>query len=52
MKITKDKRAEEGIEHPLGEIIGWIILFALIMFVFLWYSGLGTKITALFKSIT
>jgi len=50
MKIIKNKRAEEGIGPPLIEIIGWIILFALIVSVFLWYSNLGTKAIALFKN--
>ena len=51
MKIIKNKKAGEGAERPIGEIIGWIILFALVIFVLFWYGGLGSKIISILKSI-
>lgn len=51
MKIIKNKKAvEEAIGGVSWEIITFIILAALIIFAFFWYSGLGKKIIALFKS--
>ena len=52
MKITKNKKADlgEATGMTLGQIISWIILFALVFFVFFWYSGLGTKIIKIGKS--
>ncbi len=50
MKITKNKKSQEGAVEPMRQIIGWIILFALIIFVFMWYSGLGNKAIEAFKA--
>jgi len=49
MKIIKNKKASEGAEKPIAEIIGWILLFALLVFAFFWYSGMGNKIISIFK---
>jgi len=49
MKLIKNKKAGEGATTPMREIIGWIILFALLIFVLFWYSGLGTKILEIFR---
>lgn len=52
MKIVKSKKAQEGAgTMAFGEVIGWLILFALIIFVFFWYSGLGSKIIAILKNV-
>ena len=47
MQLIKSKKAGEP--TTLSEIIGWIIVIVLILFVFLWNGGLGTKITSLYK---
>ena len=46
-KLFKNKKAGEGEERSLVEIIGWVIVIALVVFALLWYSGLGTKIIAI-----
>jgi len=51
MNIIKNKKASEGAEMTVGEIIGWVILFALAVFAFFWYSGIGNKIIASIKDI-
>lgn len=48
MKLIKNKRADEAM--PFAEIIGWAILGVLILFVLVWYSGLGTKIISIIRS--
>jgi len=44
MKLTKNKKGGEGTTMPYEWIIAFIILAALVLFVFFWYSGLGSKI--------
>ncbi|MBS3102038.1 hypothetical protein J4458_01160 [Candidatus Woesearchaeota archaeon] len=52
MRLIKDKRAvAEGVERSVSEIMVWIILFALAVFAFIWYSGLGSKIISIIKSL-
>ena len=51
MKLLKNKKSQEGTGLPLSHIIGFIILFALLVFVLFWYSDLGSKITQLLKSV-
>ena len=52
MKLTKNKRA--GVGEATGmtgaEIIGWILLAALIIFIAFWYSGLGNYILKILNS--
>ena len=51
MKLIKNKKAQEGTTMPVAQIVGWIIVIALILFVISWYYlGLGSKITAIIKS--
>jgi len=50
MKLLKNKKSQEGTGLPLSHIIGFIILFALLVFVLFWYSSLGDKIIGLLKS--
>lgn len=50
MKLLKSKKSQEGTGLPLSHIIGFIILFALLVFVLFWYSSLGDKIIGLLKS--
>jgi hypothetical protein len=51
MEIIKNKKASEGAAKPMTEIIGWIILFAFLIFAFLWYTGLKDYIIAILKEI-
>jgi len=53
MKSINNKRASTGEAIGLSgaEIIGWIILFALVFFAFLYFSGFGNNLMALFKGI-
>ena len=45
MELIESKKAQEAAAgRSLWEIIGWAIGAALLIFVFLWYSGLGNKI--------
>ncbi|MBL7054770.1 hypothetical protein ISS05_03350 [Candidatus Woesearchaeota archaeon] len=44
MKFFKNKKGEEGGGMPFGEMIGWVLLIFLILFMFAWISGLGNKI--------
>lgn len=51
-KLIKNKKSQEGAgSMTFGEIIGWIILAALVIFIIFWYSGLSNQITQLLKSI-
>lgn len=52
MNVIKNKKADVGAATgmTLGEIIGWIIIAALIVFAFFWYSGLGSKMRVALKS--
>ncbi|MEK6868662.1 MAG: hypothetical protein AABX74_00405 [Nanoarchaeota archaeon] len=51
MKLIKNKKAQEGAgEQVMGNIIKWIILFALLIFALFWFSGLGDKILSIIKS--
>lgn len=50
MEIIKNKKGN-GAVTPFAEIIGWIILFALLVFAFFWFSGLGNKIIAILKNV-
>ncbi|MBI2557963.1 hypothetical protein HYW20_01465 [Candidatus Woesearchaeota archaeon] len=52
MKLIKNKRADVGQSTGMtaGEIIGWILLAALVMFAAFWYSGLGNYILKLLNS--
>ena len=49
MKLTKNKKGADT-TMPYEWIIALIILFALVLFVFFWYSGLGNKIIEIGKS--
>lgn len=51
MKAIKNKKATEGVGMPFATIITFIILFLLLGIIFLWYSGLGSKIIAIIRSI-
>ena len=51
MRVIKNKKASTGEAVGLtgGEIIGWIILFALIAFALFYFSGFGSKLLAMLK---
>ena len=46
----KNKKSQAGV-MVMGRVIKWLILFALLLFAIAWYTGLGSKITNLVKSI-
>ena len=46
----KNKKSQAGVQ-VMGRVINWLILFALLLFAIAWYTGLGSKITNLVKSI-
>ena len=48
MKLTKNKKSEEGSGMAGGWLVGLIIIIALIVFGALWYSGMATKMIAIF----
>jgi hypothetical protein len=50
MNTKKNKKSQAGI-MSFGHIVKWIILFALLIFVLLWFSGLGKKLLSLIKPI-
>ena len=51
MKLIKNKKAQEGTTMPLAQIVGWIIVIALILIVISWYYlGLGNYITKTIES--
>ena len=47
MQFIKNKKAGEPM--TLSEIIGFLFVIALVVFVLLWDKGLGTQITYIFK---
>tara|TARA_B100000315_G_scaffold249133_1_gene279913 strand:+ start:791 stop:940 length:150 start_codon:yes stop_codon:yes gene_type:complete len=48
--MKKNKKSQAGI-MPFGHIVKWIILFALLLFVLFWFSGLGDKMIKIVKSL-
>lgn len=50
MKLLKSRKAGEGEEKSVLEIIGWILLGALLLFAILWYSGIGKNIVEIGNS--
>ena len=44
-RMIKNKKSQEGAgTNVMGAVIKWIILFALLIFALMWFSGLGDKI--------
>lgn len=50
MKLFKNKRGDDGKDRPFGEIVGWIILILLLLFMLFWYSGLGNIVVRIFSN--
>jgi hypothetical protein len=50
MKIVKNKKGDASAE-PVNKIVKWIILIFLIVFVILWYSGMGNTIISVITDI-
>lgn len=52
MKLIKNKKALEGAgTMSFGKIVGFLILFALLMFVIFWYGGLRDTIITILEDI-
>ena len=48
--MIKNKKSQAGV-MTFGQIVKWIILFALLLFALFWFSGLGDKILKIVKSV-